>query len=95
MSAEQSTVTPHAVPPVTNAVALSLQTDRPYVYIAERDRILRLERSSGNLVQQFVAGSDAPPFNDIRAFSVDDVLGTAYILNGNALLSVRLPGPPH
>ncbi|HET7035643.1 MAG TPA: hypothetical protein VFI42_08185, partial [Thermomicrobiaceae bacterium] len=90
-----STMTPHAVPPVTHALALSLQTDRPYVYIAERGRILRLERSSGNLVQQFVAGSDGPPFNDIRALSVDDVLGTAYILNGNALLSVRLPGPPH
>lgn len=93
-SALQATITPQVSPAITKAIAFSLQTDRPYYYIADAGRIMRLNRANGTLVQQFLPGDGAPAFNDIRDIAVDDILSTAYILNGNTLLTVRLPGPP-
>ena len=85
---------PQIDPPVVHAVALSVQPDRPYRYVADREgRILRLA-PDGTLVQQFLAADDAPPLGPIRDLVVDDVLGIAYVLTDQALLSVRLPAPP-
>ncbi len=62
--------------------------------MAERDgRILRLAQD-GTLVQQFLAAEGAPPLGPIRDIAVDDILGVAYVLTDQALLSVRLPAPP-
>jgi hypothetical protein len=94
-SALETTITPQVTPPIKNPVGLSLQTDRPYVYEADAGRILRLNRTDGTLVQQFMAGDGGPSFDSVRAVAVDDVLSTAYILSDNTLLTVRLPGPPH
>lgn len=85
---------PQVDPPVTHAVALSMQPDRPYRYVADREgRILRLAQD-GTLVQQFLAAEGAPPLGPIRDIAVDDILGVAYVLTDQALLSVRLPAPP-
>jgi hypothetical protein len=85
--------TPQVDPPVVHAVALSMQPDRPYRYVADREgRILRLA-PDGTLVQQFLAADDAPPLGPIRDLVVDDVLGIAYVLTDQALLAVRLPAP--
>lgn len=86
--------TPQVDPPVANAVALSMQPDRPFRYVADRDgRILRLSQD-GTLVQQFLPAEGAPPLGPIRDIAVDDILGVAYVLTDQALLSIRLPAPP-
>ncbi len=98
MSALEKTVTPQVVPAITDAVALSSQTDRPYYYVADdQGRILRLDRE-GKLVQQFMADksvSGVPSLDGIQSMAVDDVLGTGYVLTDHGLLMVRLPGPTH
>jgi hypothetical protein len=93
-SAVESTITPAVSPPISNAVGLSAQPDRPYFYVADdQGRIIRLARD-GKLVQQFMSAAGSPSFANIRDFAVDDALSTAYILTDSGLLSVRLPGPP-
>ncbi len=90
----EASVTPQVEPPVTDAVALSQQPDRPYRYIGTRSgRILRL-RTDGTLVQQFVSGSGVPSFDGLRDLAVDDVQGLAYVLTDRGLFLVRLPAPP-
>ncbi len=85
---------PQVDPPVVHAVALSMQPDRPYRYVADQEgRILRLAQD-GTLVQQFLPAEGAPPLGPIRDIAVDDILGVAYVLTDQALLSVRLPAPP-
>jgi hypothetical protein len=93
-SALETTITPQVTPAVTKAVAFSIQPDRPYIYEADAGRILRLNRNDGTLVQQFMPGDGAPALTDVRDIAVDDILSTAYVLSGNDLLSIRLPGPP-
>lgn len=95
MSALESTTTPNVTPAIKNAVALEAQPDRPYFYVAdEHDRLLRLSREDGQLVQQFMAEPDNPALDNIRDIAVDDVLGSAYVLTDEALVLVRIPGPP-
>lgn len=90
----EATVTPQVEPPVTDAVALSQQPDRPYRYVGTRSgRILRL-RTDGTLVQQFVSGSGVPSLDGLRDLAVDDVQGLAYVLTDRGLFLVRLPAPP-
>ncbi|GBD19169.1 hypothetical protein HRbin27_01673 [bacterium HR27] len=81
-------------PPVSDAVALSQQPERPYRYIGTRSgRILRL-RTDGTLVQQFVSGGGAPSLDGLLDVAVDDVQGLAYVLTERGLFLVRLPAPP-
>lgn len=94
MSALEKNVAAEVTPPIKDAVALSAQPDRPYVYVADsQDRILRLTRD-GKLVQQFMSAPGAPPLSGIRDIAIDDVLGVGYVLTDRTLLSIRLPGPP-
>jgi serine/threonine protein phosphatase PrpC len=88
------TVTINATPEIEGAVAFSYQSDRNHMYIADaHDRILRVT-TDGQVVQQFMSDSDAPQLNNIQNIAVDDALGSAYVLADNALMHVRLPGPP-
>jgi len=81
-------------PPVSDAVALSQQPERPYRYVGTRSgRILRL-RTDGTLVQQFVSGGGAPSLDGLLDVAVDDVQGLAYVLTERGLFLVRLPAPP-
>lgn len=94
MSALDHTYTPSVTPAIRDAVALSAQAGRPYMYVADgENRLLRLTRD-GAVVQQFMAGSGVPELANIRDIAVDDVLGVAYVLTDQALLQVRLPAPP-
>lgn len=89
-----NTIDIQATPEIENAVALSYRPDRDHMYIAdEHDRILRVTQD-GQFVQQFMSAEDAPEISDIGGIAVDDALGSAYILAGDALLQARLPGPP-
>lgn len=95
MSALQSTTPTKVTPPVQNAVAISEQPDQPYVYIADSgNRILRVKRDSGQVVQQFLAAPGAPQLSGIKDLAVEDANGVAYVLTNNALIQVRLPAPP-
>jgi serine/threonine protein phosphatase PrpC len=88
------TVAINATPAIDSAVAFSYQTDRSHMYIADaHDRILRVN-TDGQVVQQFMSESEAPPLENIQQIAVDDALGSAYVLTDNALMQVRLPGPP-
>jgi hypothetical protein len=81
-------------PPVSDAVALSQQPDRPYRYVGTRSgRILRL-RNDGTLVQQVVSGPGAPSLEGLLDIAVDDVQGLAHALTERGLFVVRLPAPP-
>ncbi|MDI3339135.1 MAG: hypothetical protein QJR03_01245 [Sphaerobacter sp.] len=93
-SALEHTYTPTVTPAIHDAVALSAQPGRPYMYVADGEgRILRLTRD-GAVVQQFMAGAGAPSLANIRDIAVDDILGVAYVLTDQALLQVHLPPPP-
>lgn len=95
MAALSATLNPAVTPPISNAVALSEQPNRPYFYVADgNNRILRLSRN-GTLVQQFMSAPGQPSLSGIRDLTVDDVLGTGYVLTNNELIEVRLPPPPH
>lgn len=88
------TLVPTVTPAVTNAVGLSEQPDRPYFYVGDNQgRILRITRE-GQVVQQFEAKDGDSSLSDMKDIEVDDGTGTAYVLTGKALVSVRLPGPP-
>lgn len=90
----QAPVAPNVTPPISDAVALSEQPDRPYFYIADgQGRIIRLTRD-GKLVQQFESKTGEPSLSGIKDIVVDDGTSTAYILTDKELLTVRLPGPP-
>lgn len=90
----ESDLTPQLDPPLTEAVALAMQPDRPYRYVADRHgRIVQLDQN-GELVRQFVSAEGVPPLGPIRDIAVDDILGVAYVLTDQALLSVRLPASP-
>jgi type II secretory pathway pseudopilin PulG len=81
-------------PPVSDAVALSQQPERPYRYVATRSgRIIRL-RTDGTVVQQFVSGAGAPSLDGVLDVAVDDVQGLAYVLTERGLFLVHLPAPP-
>jgi hypothetical protein len=81
-------------PEIEGAVAFSYQTDRSYIYIADsHDRILRVTKE-GQVIQQFMAAEDAPQMNNIQQIAVEDAIGSAYVMTDQALLQVRLPGPP-
>lgn len=93
-SSIQATITPTITPAITNAVALSEQPNRPYYYIGDdQGRIIR-ETRSGQLVQQFEPKDGGPSLAGMKGMVVDDGTSTAYILANNALMTVRLPGPP-
>jgi hypothetical protein len=94
-SVVNATVTPtNVTPAITDAVALSEQTDRPYFYIADgQGRLVRINRD-GTLVQQFKPKAGEPSFSGIKTIAVDDGTSTAYLLTDKGLLTVRLPGPP-
>jgi serine/threonine protein phosphatase PrpC len=88
------TFTIDATPEIEDAVALSYQTDRTHIYVADdHGRILRVTKD-GQVVQQFMAAADAPQLDNIQQMAVEDALGSAYVLTDDALLRVRLPGPP-
>jgi hypothetical protein len=90
----ETTVTPAVEPPVTDAVALAMQPDRPYRYVGTRSgRILRL-KADGTLVQQFISGAGVPSLDGLLDLAVDDVQGLAYVLTERGLFLVRLPVPP-
>ncbi|MCX2727160.1 hypothetical protein OO015_06570 [Thermomicrobium sp. 4228-Ro] len=85
---------PQIDPPVSDAVALSQQPERPYRYVGTRSgRIIRL-RTDGTVVQQFVSGAGAPSLDGLLDVAVDDVQGLAYVLTERGLFLVRLPAPP-
>lgn len=84
----------NATPEIENAVSFSYQSGRSHLYVADdHDRILRVT-TDGQVVQQFMSESAAPQLQDIQRIAVDDAIGSAYVLTDNALLQVRLPGPP-
>jgi hypothetical protein len=81
-------------PAIEGARSFSFQSDRPHLYIAdEQDRIIRVT-TEGEVVQQFMSDPDAATIENIQSIAVDDALGSAYVLTDNALMHVRLPGPP-
>lgn len=93
-SALDNSVTIDAMPQIEEAVGFSYQSDRSYLYVADaHDRILRVT-PDGRVVQQFMSAADAVQLENIQHIAVDDALGTAYVLTDNALMQVRLPGPP-
>jgi hypothetical protein len=84
----------NATPEIDSAVSFSFQSERSHMYVADsHDRILRVT-TDGQVVQQFMSEQDAPQLQNIQQIAVDDALGSAYVLTDNALLQVRLPGPP-
>ncbi len=81
-------------PEIEGAVSMSYQTGRSHLYVADtHDRIIRAT-TDGQSVQQFMSDADAPELENIQSIAVDDALGSAYVLTDNALMQVRLPGPP-
>ncbi|MCX7622959.1 MAG: hypothetical protein N2Z82_04290, partial [Thermomicrobium sp.] len=90
----EATATARIDPPVTDAVALAQQPDRPFRYVGTRSgRIVRL-RTDGTLVQQVISGAGAPSLDGLLDLAVDDVQGLAYVLTERGLFLVRLPAPP-
>ncbi|MEX2425966.1 MAG: hypothetical protein WD401_04295, partial [Thermomicrobiaceae bacterium] len=84
----------NATPAIENAVGFSYRSDRGHMYIADgHDRILRVT-TDGDVVQQFMSEDGVPELSNIQHLAVDDALGTGYVLADEALLQVRLPGPP-
>ncbi len=89
-----NTVEISATPEIEDAVAFSYQSGRSHLYVADaNDRILRVA-TNGQVVQQFMSDFDAPQIRNIQGIAIDDALGSGYVLTDNALLQVRLPGPP-
>jgi hypothetical protein len=88
------TVAVSATPEIEGAVSFSYQSDRDHMYIAdEHDRIIRAT-TDGDVVQQFMSDPETASIENIQSIAVDDALGSAYVLTNDALMQVRLPGPP-
>jgi hypothetical protein len=88
------TISVAAAPEIENAVSFSYQTGGSHIYIADaHDRIIRAT-TDGQVVQQFMSDAEAPDLENIQSIVVDEAIGSAYVLTDNALMQVRLPGPP-
>jgi serine/threonine protein phosphatase PrpC len=88
------TIDINATPAIEGAMSFSFQSERPHMYIAdEHDRIIRAS-TDGQVIQQFMSDPEAASIENVQSLAVDDALGSAYVLTDNALLQVRLPGPP-
>lgn len=81
------------VPPVKDVTAITTNAASPYLYIAEngQNRILRIRKADGRIVQVLRSADGAPPLVGVQSLSVDEGRGTLWYVGADGIVTVPLP----
>ncbi|MDQ2785767.1 MAG: hypothetical protein M3Y58_12280 [Chloroflexota bacterium] len=82
-----------AVPPVTEPTAIAASASSPYLYVADgaQERILRIRKADGRIVQVLRAADGAPPIARIQSLTVDEGRGMLSYVTAEEIVTASLP----
>ncbi|MCA1723213.1 MAG: hypothetical protein LC748_02960, partial [Thermomicrobia bacterium] len=83
-----------AIPPIKDATAITTSASSPYLYIADgaQDRIVRVRKADGRIMQVLRPVDGAPPIARVQSLTIDEGKGTLWYVTADGI--VTLPVPP-
>jgi hypothetical protein len=82
-----------AIPPLKEASAITTSAASPYLYVMEngQNRILRIRKSDGRLMQVLRVADGAPQIAAVQGIAVDEGRSALWLVTADGILTVPLP----
>lgn len=86
-------IPPAAIPPLKEANVITTSAASPYLYVVEngQNRILRIRKSDGRLMQVLRVADGAPQIAAVQGVAIDEGRSALWLVTADGILAVPLP----